>query len=314
MAQLRVENLSKIFSDGNKETRVLCDVFLSLDRGEKIGIIGASGAGKSTLLHIMAGLEGPSGGKVLWEGEDLFALSDRERSHIRNQRVGFIFQFYHLLPELTALENVMLPPLIAGLSFKEAKERGKVWISFMDLDKREGHLPSQLSGGEQQRVAIARALAPLPKLLLLDEPFSAIDQPLRVQIRGEIQQLAQEIGIPIILVTHDQEEATAISQHLVYFDEGELIEEGRPEDLYLHPRKVRTAKFFTDNVLIPTESGEIYCFKPWELRIEESAKGRGKWKVVGSLFYRGKYLISVNSLDDDKSLQVESESRLTDGT
>lgn len=271
-------------------------------------IVGPSGSGKTTILKIIAGLRAIDSGKILLFDKEIHKMKPGERE------IGFVFQDLALFPHMTTEENIEFGLLSKRFSKEQRQDRVNELISLVGLSQVRKNLPGTLSGGEQQRVAIARALAPYPRLLLLDEPFSAIDQPLRVQIRGEIQQLAKALGIPIILVTHDQEEATAISQHLVYFDEGELVEEGRPEDLYLRPKKVRTAKFFTDNVLVSTESGEIYCFKPWELGIEETEKGKGKWEVAGSLFYRGKYLITVNAIGDDRSLQVESRSRLADGT
>lgn len=271
-------------------------------------IVGPSGSGKTTILKIIAGLRAIDRGKITLYDIEIDKMKPGERE------IGFVFQDLALFPHMSVEENIRFGLLSKRISNEQIKDRVNKLISLLGLSQFKKRLPSTLSGGEQQRVAIARALAPFPKLLLLDEPFSAIDQPLRVQIRGEIQQLAQEIGIPIILVTHDQEEAVALSQHLVYFDDGELVEEGSPEDLYSRPKKIRTAKFFTDNVLISTESGEIYCFKPWELEIEDAKTGRGKWEVVGSLFNRGKYLLSVNSKEDDLALQLESTTRLSNGT
>lgn len=282
----------------------------NLEFGERgiTTIVGPSGSGKTTILKIIAGLRSIDSGRITLFDKEIDKLKPGERE------IGFVFQDLALFPHMTVEENIKFGLLSKKISDNQREDRVNELIALLGLSSVKKRVPSTLSGGEQQRVAIARALAPLPKLLLLDEPFSAIDQPLRVQIRGEIQQLAQEIGIPIILVTHDQEEATAISQRLVYFDEGELIEEGRPEDLYLRPKKVRTAKFFTDNVLISTESGKIYCFKPWELEIDTSKTAKGKWKVVGSLFNRGKYLLSVNSEKDNQLLQIEYASRLANGT
>lgn len=172
--------------------------------GEAVCILGASGAGKSTFLHILGTLDRPTRGTVTFNGEDLFHKSDSELSLFRSRKLGFVFQFHHLLSEFTALENVMMPGRIAGLSSSECKQRALSLLDYLGLAARLNHYPSQLSGGEQQRVAIARALFHKPPLLLADEPTGNLDSENSHKIQDLFFQLKHEMGLTLIVVTHDQ--------------------------------------------------------------------------------------------------------------
>lgn len=171
--------------------------------GEAVCILGASGAGKSTFLHILGTLDRPSRGTVYFNGEDLFAKSDSELSAFRSKKLGFVFQFHHLLSEFTALENVMMPGRIAGLNVNDCKSRALGLLDYLGLAQRLSHYPSQLSGGEQQRVAIARSLFHRPQLLLADEPTGNLDSENSLKIQELFFQLKEEMGLTLIVVTHD---------------------------------------------------------------------------------------------------------------
>ncbi len=195
--------VSKHFSEGSLNVKVLSDVSLNVSKGEKIAILGASGSGKSTLLHILGGLDLPSQGKVFINGQDIASLSDQKRGLMRNQSLGFIYQFHHLLPEFTALENVAMPLLIANLSVEEARNRATTLLAKVGLDHRLDHKPGQLSGGERQRAAVARALVTNPQAILADEPTGNLDQVTAGKIFALMQELNQELETAFIVVTHD---------------------------------------------------------------------------------------------------------------
>jgi len=183
---------------------VLRGVSLEVAQGEVVSIVGASGAGKTTLLQIMGTLSHPDSGRVVIGGEEVFALNDRELSRFRNQRIGFVFQFHHLLPEFTALENVCIPGLIGRRPRAEVERRAAELLQMMGLAARSGHKPAQLSGGEQQRVAIARALINSPAVLLADEPSGNLDSRNRDEIHRLFFDLRERLGQTVVIVTHDE--------------------------------------------------------------------------------------------------------------
>ena len=206
---IRAANLHKSFFKGKKEIKVLRGVDLTIQRGEMVAITGSSGAGKSTLLHILGTLEPPTSGRVYF-GEDqknLFDLSERGLSEFRNGSLGFIFQFHYLLPEFSALENVMMPALIAGYSRSAATQKAQELLEFVGLKHRLEHRPSELSGGEQQRVSIARAVILRPQLILADELTGNLDSVNRNLIIELLAKLNQATGVSILLATHDLEVA-----------------------------------------------------------------------------------------------------------
>ena len=192
--------------------QVLKGINLEIADRSVISIVGASGAGKSTLLHIIGTLDQPTKGTVLIDNTDLYSLSDKKLAQYRNQNIGFIFQFHHLLPEFTAVENVALPALIAGLSHAEAFQRAKKLLDFLKLGERLTHKPSQLSGGEQQRVAVARALANNPKLVLADEPSGNLDTANARQLHQLFLDLRDEFGQTFVVVTHNTDLAKLADQ------------------------------------------------------------------------------------------------------
>lgn len=201
---------------------VLKDICFQADAAEVVSIVGASGAGKSTLLHILGTLSKPDSGRVTIDGTNVLALSDKELARFRNTRIGFVFQAHHLLPEFTALENVMIPALIAGKSRKEASWDAFELLGQLGLAERVNHKPSELSGGEQQRVAIARALVNRPAVLFADEPSGNLDSKNKGELHRLFFDLRDRYGITIIIVTHDKELA-ALSDRTLEMKDGEFV-------------------------------------------------------------------------------------------
>ncbi len=212
-AVLSCRALSRRYLDGDHSVAVLENVELDLAAGEKIAVVGASGSGKSTLLNLLGGLDTPTSGKVSISGRDLATLSERELCQWRNQKLGFVYQFHHLLPEFDARENVAMPLLIAGIARKDAWARSEQLLERVGLGARLGHRPGQLSGGERQRVAIARALVNQPDCILMDEPTGNLDPQSADQVLALIDQLGEE-SASFVVVTHDPAIAARMNRTL----------------------------------------------------------------------------------------------------
>jgi lipoprotein-releasing system ATP-binding protein len=200
---LYCEALKKDYQDGDRVIPVLENVNFSVAQGETVAIVGRSGSGKTTLLNLLGGIESPTKGKVVIDNTPLHHLSDEKRGYLRNRVLGLIFQFHHLLPEFTALENVCMPLLIQGVKVSEARKRGLQILDRVSLSHRTQHKPAALSGGERQRVAIARALVTEPKCVLADEPTGNLDNQSANQVYETMMQLMRELGTSFIVVTHD---------------------------------------------------------------------------------------------------------------
>ena len=200
---IRLENVSKIYRMGERHIKALDSVSLELKKGDFISVIGPSGSGKSTLLHIMGLIDTPTRGRVIFDGEDVSDLKERQLSRLRLRKIGFVFQQFYLLPTLTALENVELPMKEAKVPRKERRDRAMKLLEEVGLGDRMEHYPRQLSGGEQQRVAIARALANNPEIILADEPTGEVDSRTSERIMETFQKLNREEGITLVVVTHD---------------------------------------------------------------------------------------------------------------
>lgn len=209
---LEARGIRKSFRQGDRELQVLREIDLALPAGESLAIIGASGAGKSTLLHILGGLDKPDAGDVLIDGENLWSMSASRRGELRNHAMGFVYQFHHLLPEFTALENVGMPLLIRGDSVDSARERAAELLERVGLDERLDHKPGELSGGERQRAAVARALSGKPRIVLCDEPTGNLDERTADRVYGLVLELNQELGTSILLVTHDHRLASRMDR------------------------------------------------------------------------------------------------------
>ena len=211
---LACEAVCKNYYDGQLNVQVLDNLTLQVDKGRSIGIVGASGSGKSTLLHILGGLDKPTSGRVSLMGQDLSQLSQKQLSGLRNQYLGFVYQFHHLLPEFSALENVMIPLLIGKRPKEQARERALLMLEKVGLKDRVQHRPGELSGGERQRAAIARALVTDPACLLADEPTGNLDRKNALNILDMMMELKQELGTALVVVTHDDEMAARFDRVL----------------------------------------------------------------------------------------------------
>ena len=211
---IALRNLTKAYVDGSRVVRVLTGLDLDIAAGERIAIVGESGVGKSTLLHILGTLDRPTSGEVWFDGENLAMKSDHELARFRNREIGFIFQFHHLLPDFTACENVMMPALIAGTGYDDARRRAEAFLARVGLAERLEHKPGELSGGEQQRVAVARALIQGPRVVLADEPTGNLDPVTGAGVQELLVELNRERGITLVAVTHNAGLAAAMDRTL----------------------------------------------------------------------------------------------------
>ncbi len=219
---LEGRNLAKSYRSDGREVEVLRNLDIAVNRGEMVAIVGSSGVGKSTLMHLLGTLDVPDEGTVLLEGRDLFAVDETERMRIRNQTIGFIFQFHHLLPEFSALENVAMPLLIARTPEAEAMERSRKLLSELGLKERIEHRPAQLSGGEQQRVAVARALVTSPSVVLADEPTGNLDSRTSRDLVALLRKLHHDRGLTSVIVTHSGAVAS-VCDRVLYMEDGKLV-------------------------------------------------------------------------------------------
>ena len=223
-AILNSSNVRKSYHDGTSEVNVLRGVNLTISKSDRIAIIGPSGSGKSTLLHLFGGLDTPSSGELLINNQNWQALNEKKRCQLRNQKLGFIYQFHHLLPEFTALENVAMPLLLAGIDTVHAQQQAMDMLEQVGLKARVKHKPSQLSGGERQRVAIARALVHKPQCVLADEPTGNLDQSTATKVFDIMLELNKQMNTALVIVTHDLQIAQRMDRVLM-LQEGILVEQ-----------------------------------------------------------------------------------------
>lgn len=239
-AAIKLEGLVKRFADPRQPTGYVTavdDVSLEVDDGEFLTMVGPSGCGKSTILRLIAGLERPTAGEIYIEGKRVSAIPPKDRG------IGFMFQGYALFGHMTVMENIEFGLRLRKMPARQRRERVRVLLSLVGLEGLESRKPSQLSGGQQQRVALARALAPQPRLLLLDEPFGAVDAKVRQKLRLDTKELQQELRVPTILVTHDQREALELGDRVAVMTDGHIEQAGTPQEVYNSPKTERVAQF-----------------------------------------------------------------------
>lgn len=220
-----IKGITKSFG----KLQVLKGIDLHINKGEVVSIVGPSGAGKTTLLQIIGTLDKPDSGSIVVDGVDVMTLSGKKLSDFRNQHIGFVFQFHQLLPEFTALENIMIPSFIAGKGRKESKERAEELLSFMGLADRAEHKPNELSGGEKQRVAVARALMNNPAVILADEPSGSLDSKNKAELHQLFFDLRDKFGQTFVIVTHD-EQLASITDRTIHMKDGLLLDSGTAEN------------------------------------------------------------------------------------
>jgi putative ABC transport system ATP-binding protein len=235
---IEIRGLTKVFGSGQTAVRALDGVDLEIGRGEMVAIMGPSGSGKSTLLHLLGALETPTSGSIALAGRRFDGLDDRELTLLRREGIGFVFQFFNLLPSLTAEENVLLPALIAGLRDEAIAARARALLDRVGLAGRTTHLPSELSGGEQQRVSIARALLMEPALILADEPTGNLDSKSEAQVLELLAELNRDEGHTIVMVTHDPD-AAAVAGRVVFMRDGRIESDGLGRGLLDRLRRIR---------------------------------------------------------------------------
>jgi len=228
MEVTKIDNVTRVFKIGTVETQALRGVSLSIQNGEFTALVGPSGSGKTTLLQLIGCLDQPTSGQVYINGKDVSKLNRNQRADMRRGTIGFIFQFFALIPTLTAYENIELPLLLIGQSAAERRERVRHLLEAVDLSDRAHHRPDQLSGGQQQRVAIARALAPKPALILADEPTANLDTPNGKQVMETMTRLNQETGVTFVFATHDPR-VIQYARRVIMLRDGAIVENTEPE-------------------------------------------------------------------------------------
>ena len=285
---IKTINLQKIFKTEEVETWALNNVSIEVKQGEFVAIMGPSGCGKSTLLNILGLLDNPTGGEYYLNGTEVSRYTESQRTSLRKGVIGFVFQSFNLIDELNVYENIELPLLYMGISASERKKRVEAAMERMAITHRSKHFPQQLSGGQQQRIAIARSLLLKPSLLLLDEPFSALDAKIRQQMREELKKIQSDLGITVIFVTHDQEEAMALSHRIVVMNKGKFDQVGTPGEIYDSPATLHVASFIGEMNFI-RNGGSTIAVRPEDIVVN---KGHGPMEaVVRTIMMLGHYVV-----------------------
>ena len=241
---ITMKNINKSYRMGTQSLHVLKDVSLTVKQGEYLAILGPSGSGKSTLMNIIGCMDVMDSGNYLLDGVAIEQAKEKELVKIRNQKIGFIFQKYHLIPTYNVLQNIVMPLLMRGMGLAEAQEASMDTIDMLGLSQRIGHKPNELSGGQQQRVAIARALAVKPKMMLFDEPTSALDPEMVKEVLDTMIGLAED-GMTMLCVTHEMGFARTVADRVIFMDRGEIVEEAPPQEFFANPKSERTRAFLS---------------------------------------------------------------------
>ncbi len=224
MSVIEVKNLSKVYGSGDAKVTALDSVNLSIEQGQFVAVMGPSGCGKSTLLHLIGGLDQPSQGSVLIDGNDISKMSDDALTELRRRKMGFIFQFFNLIPVLDAIENTALPLILDGVKPEDARSKANKWLANNKLEDRGGHRPSELSGGQQQRVAISRAMVSDPVIVLADEPTGNLDSRSGDEIASVLRKIVSEWGRTVLMVTHDPRIA-AYADRIIFLKDGKVVDD-----------------------------------------------------------------------------------------
>lgn len=273
-SHVQLRNIDKAFGD----VTVLKDLNLTIDEGELVALLGPSGSGKSTCLRVLAGLETADSGQVLINGIDVADKPTRQRN------MGIVFQAYSLFPHMSATDNVAYGLKIKGVDGSQRRRRAQELLDMVGLDEHMDKYPNQMSGGQQQRVALARALAIEPDVLLLDEPLSALDAKVRVQLRDEIRRIQQSAGIATLMVTHDQEEAIVMADRVGVMSQGRIEQIGSPESLYLHPQSPFISQFVgVANRVIGKVNGDVLHVLDSDLKIVNSTSEAARGELATAL-------------------------------
>ncbi|MFN0263203.1 ABC transporter ATP-binding protein [Tepidamorphus sp. 3E244] len=288
---LTVENARKTFGNFT----ALNDVSIEIERGEFVCLLGPSGCGKTTLLRLIAGLSDLDGGEIMLEGAPLSGMPARKRGF------GIVFQSYSLFPNMTVAENIGYGLKIRGISTPDIARRVSELLELVKLPQVADNFPGQLSGGQQQRIALARAIAVDPRVLLLDEPLSALDAKVRAELRSEIRHVQRTLGIPTLMVTHDQEEALALADKIICMNHGVVMQSGTPEDLYQRPATRFVAEFMGISNIIPTDAirreypdlldarpasdddSHVACIRPEQIDLTPAPDGRSTVRSISFL-------------------------------
>lgn len=224
MSMIKVVNLSKVFGKGETAVTALSGVNLTIEQGQFVAVMGPSGCGKSTLLHLIGGLDQPTSGEVWIDGREIFSMDDAHLTEMRRRQIGFIFQFYNLIPVLTAVENAALPLILDGVKLADAREKAGEWLDKADMKDRLNHRPDELSGGQQQRVAIARAMTSDPLLVLADEPTGNLDSRAGDEIASTLRHIVKDFGRTVLMVTHDPRIA-AYADRILFLKDGRIVDD-----------------------------------------------------------------------------------------
>ena len=246
---LETNQLCKFYGTGENQVKAVNHVNIQIEQGEFVAIVGKSGSGKSTLLHMLGGLDTPTSGSVILSDKDLYSMKEDQLAVFRRRKIGFVFQAFNLVSSINVWENIVLPLGLDGKKVDKAYVNDI--ITTLGLEHRIHNLPNTLSGGQQQRVALARALVLEPKVLLLDEPLSALDMKLRQQMQVELKQLQRDLHITFVFVTHDQQEAMVMSDRIAVFNKGRVQQIGTPAEIYNHPANSFVASFVGTMNFIP---------------------------------------------------------------
>ncbi|MGL5151834.1 MAG: ABC transporter ATP-binding protein [Clostridium sp.] len=290
MSYLKINNIRKSF----KKNEVLKGINIEINKGELICFLGPSGCGKTTLLRIIAGLETNDSGSVMIEGRDITKLAPSKRN------IGIVFQNYALFPNLTIFDNVAYGLVNKKVPKNEIKERVMEMLDMVGLSNSADKYPSEISGGMQQRVALARAIILKPDILLLDEPLSALDAKVRESLRSEIKNLQQKLNITTILVTHDQEEALTMGDKIIVFNNGNVMREGNPEEIYYDPQNEFTADFIGKINFVTNKDGSVEYLRPECIDYSLTSKDGYSQGLIKDIEFRGNIFRITAVLENNK--------------